>query len=370
MRAELITQRADFDNLADSWNSLLAQDAQCPTGMDATGSHEWASAVIDTFLQDGQWIVVVAVDESGIAGILPLYWTRHRWPKAGRGMLDALTEVNGGRNGFLLRPGSEETALSTMVTCLRSRIKWDRLNLRLVSGSRSASWLGDLCARENMLFVKGGADAKAATSPYLALPDDLEGYLRSLNASFRWQLQRRERRLRDAGAIQLEIVETPEQVSRYLAAVDEIERQSWKEDAGSSITARDWEHRFYQALLPRVAASGLLLSTLLRLDRRPIAYQMVTAFGETASLLKTSYVQDLRAYSPGIVLQWMQLREIHARGFRSFDFMGACEPYKLRWTESVYSRHTYCLFNRSLAGRIAEARHKVGSAVKHRVSRA
>lgn len=364
MRTELITRREAFDRLGPAWNALLADDVECPSGMDATSGFEWAAALIDAFLEEGQWVVVVASDDSGVAGILPLFWSRYRWEEAGAGVLAALTELNGGRNGFVVREGAEE-ALDAMLACLDEELPgWDRLNLRLVSGSRSEALLERLCARNGIKFTKGGADEKAATSPYLLLPDDLDEYLRGFNPKFRQEVQRRDRRMREQGQLQLRILEKPEEVDATWLAIQEIERLSWKEEAGTSLTASDWQERFHERLVPYAADSGQLACAVLELDDKPVAYSLALCFGGVASGLKTSYVQSLHAQAPATVLARLFMTELRARGFKAFDFMGACEAHKLRWTGSTYTRHTYTLFSKGIGGAVAQMRHRVGSMLK------
>lgn len=369
MRTELITRREDFDRLRPSWNALLAQDAACPTGMDATGGFEWAAALIDAFLKDGQWLVAVTTDEQGVAGILPLFWSRHRWPDAGDGALAALTELNGGRNGFLLRDGSEE-ALSAIMTCLRTELPvWDRFNLRLTAGSRSEACFESLCAKEGLRYVKGGAEEKAAVSPYLMLPDDLDEYLRVFNPKFRQEALRRDRRIRERGQMQMRIFAEPEETAELWSAIEQIEKLSWKEEAGSSLTASDWQERFHKCLLPHAAAAGQLSCAVLTLDDAPVAYSLALCFQGVACGLKTSYVQDLHSFAPATVLARLFMIELRARGNLAFDFMGACEAHKLRWTDSTYSRYTCGVFNQGIGGAVAQVRHRVGSLLKRGLAR-
>jgi hypothetical protein len=365
----LITRREDFDRLSPSWNALLAQDAVCPTGLDATGGFEWAAALIDAFLKDSQWLVAVAADEQGVAGILPLFWSRHRWPEAGDGVLAALTELNGGRNGFLLREGSEQ-ALSAIMACLRTDLPgWDRLNLRLTSGSRSEALFESLCAKEGMRYVKGGSEENAAVSPYLMLPDDLDEYLRGFNPKFRQEALRRDRRIREQGRVQMRVFTRPEEAAELWAAIEQIERLSWKEEAGSSLTASDWQERFHKCLLPHAAKSGRLACAVLTLDDAPVAYSLALCFEGVACGLKTSYVQGLHSFAPATVLARLFMIELRARGILAFDFMGACEAHKLRWTDSTYSRCTYGLFNQGIGGTVAQVRHRVGSLLKRGLAR-
>lgn len=356
LRIEVLADRAALDHISDAWNALALEDATPPLGQDATATYEWHRALLDAFLpDDGRWLVLVARDDRGLAGILPVYRSQLRKGLARPGEIAVLTELFGGRNGFLVR-SSDASVLQALLRHLIDHVDgWDSLRMHLVCGSRSERMLTAALGGTGTFVVA------EEVSPILTMPDDLDDYLRSLQPSFRSELRRREKRLHEAGSLEFEMFDSPARTAEYWQAVQEIERQSWKEAAGSALTASLEQQRFYQALLPRAAAAGQWLSGLLRLDGRPVAYRMSVVFAGTAIGLKTSYVQDMKAYSPATVLQWMYLREIHRRGIRVFDFTGLCEPHKTRWTDDTYTLRTHRIFRRSPGGQLARLRHELGA---------
>lgn len=352
MRLELISERAAFDRLAESWGALLSEDCTAPAGMDATNTFEWASSLLDTFLAGAEWFVAVARDSAGVAGLLPVYR-----PSPGRGpfatrFLAVFSELYGGRNGFLVRRG-DASVLGKLVDCLQQEVpEWDALRVRVVGGSRSEKMLGDLTAQAAFAT----RDAAAETSPILTMPDALEAWISSMKPSFRTELRRRERRLREAGALGFELFTDPADVSRFWDAVTTIERQSWKQAAGTSINCRPEQDRFYRAMLPRAAESGQWLSALLSLDGRPIAYRLSIAHREVALGLKTSFVDDLRKYSPASVLQWVYLQHVHGLGIRCFDFSGNAEDHKMQWTTDTYGIRAVQIFRPNARASLARLR--------------
>jgi hypothetical protein len=358
LKIETLSERSGIQALAGEWNALVQADAAAPHGLDATSTFEWHAALLDAFLPGGdRWQVLVASDARGLAGILPLYWCRagQRLPRTRE--IALLTELSGGRNGFLVREGDPAILRELLMHLCGAIQGWDSLRFHVTQGSRSERMLHAALRGTGCHCPVVGKEV----SPILHMPEDLGAYLRTLKPGFRAELQRREKRLRAVGELKVEMVDTPGQVASYLAAVDEIERQSWKEGAGSSITARPWEHGFYKALLPRAAANGQLLSGLLSIDGRPVAYRMSVSFAGTAVALKSSYVQDMRAFAPATVLQWLYLREMHRRGIRVFDFTGLCEAHKTRWTDDTYTLLTHRLYRKSFWGRLAHLRQRLGA---------
>jgi CelD/BcsL family acetyltransferase involved in cellulose biosynthesis len=74
----------------------------------------------------------------------------------------------------------------------------------------------------------------------------------------------------------------------------------------------------------------MLSAHVLRLDGRPLAYILGVAAGDGAFLdLKESFDASYAQYSPGHVLKRFAMETLIARGVGIYDFMRACEPYKL-----------------------------------------
>lgn len=361
MKIEVIRRRGDIDKLYSDWNAFLRDDSRTPDGMDITSGFEWTTSLLDAFLgEEVPWFVLVASDARGVAGILPMYRVRSSggsvWPRD----IAPMTQLYGGRNGFLLRTDAPH-ALRAMLRYLHRSIDgWHSMHLRVVDGSRSERALDD--ALNGALSCMEPYNRE--TSPFVRLPDDLDTYLGSLKTGFRTELQRRERRLRDVGRLEFRVYDSPEQVDAYWKDIISVELQSWKEAAGSSITRKAEQDRFYRTLLPRAAGAGQLLGGLLLLDDRPIAYRLSVVSGDTALGLKTSYAENVKAFAPATVLQWMYLREMHRRGLRVFDFTGTCDPHKMRWGCDTYAQTTYRIYRQSVGGALAQVGRRALSAVR------
>ena len=138
-----------------------------------------------------------------------------------------------------------------------------------------------------------------------------------------------------------------------------IERNSWKHAAGTSISRKPEQDRFYQALLPHAARAGQWLSALLTLDGEPIAHRLSIAENGVALGLKTSYVDTMKKYSPASVLQWIYLQHVHKLGIRCFDFSGETESHKMQWTSNTYSLTGMRLFRSTARGQFARLRNQM-----------
>lgn len=358
MRIDYIDSRRGLEPIQGAWSEILRQRAGAPPGMDVTAGFEWAEALRESFLADVGWFVLVARDDRGVAGVLPLYRASAAARNARSGEIAALTELYSGRAGFLVRDGTVDVLQSMLAFLGRGAVRWSACTFTVVGGSHS----DDILRRS----VDGAWEMETLneeSSPYICLPDRFDDYVRALESAHRTEVRRRAKKFATLGEADFVVYDGSSEVGQLWSDVLEIERLSWKEKAGSSITANPAQQRFYEALLPKAAKSGNLLSAVLYLNGRPIAHALCVAHGDAASLLKTSFVDELKPHAPGMVLIWQYLHMIHERGLRTFDLMGRCEAYKMRWTSSTYSRKTIRLFNRNLSGRIERLRHRAGTVI-------
>jgi CelD/BcsL family acetyltransferase involved in cellulose biosynthesis len=67
-------------------------------------------------------------------------------------------------------------------------------------------------------------------------------------------------------------------------------------------------------------------------------------------LLKTGFDPAYRALSPGMLLRLEMIERAFALGLRSYEFLGADEPWKLDWTRSLREHVELKAFAPSAAG--------------------
>jgi Acetyltransferase (GNAT) domain len=174
-------------------------------------------------------------------------------------------------------------------------------------------------------------------SPFL----DTEGAFTSwenarLSSSHRGTMRRRQRRLSELGELSFEISDGRQ---RLTALVDEgfaLEASGWKGRAGTAIRSRPAVHAFYRDFASLAAELGILRLLFLRLDGRPIAFQLAIEDQHVMSSLKTAFDEQYRACSPGVLINRAAIQYCFAHpDIQRFDFHGEAEKAKLEWTDST-----------------------------------
>jgi CelD/BcsL family acetyltransferase involved in cellulose biosynthesis len=358
LAAQLHGNGNDFADLAPHWDRILRSCDQGIRGPDATCSAVWAQALAATLLKDRAVQTLVVSAGSAPVAIIPSYReSRAGFPLARR-ELRLITTAYCGRGGLLVSDDDSELTQYTLRQLKKEIPAWDVFVFDAVENSRSHAAIVRAAQRLSWPLRCIGA----SESPFIELAPQWQTMLAGLPKKMRWTIRKSERDLSALGRLEYCEVTDAADVPTLIETVYEIERKSWKEGSGTSITAHAPQQRFYEVFAGLAARHAMLSAHVLRLDGRPLAYILGVAAGDAAFLdLKESFDASYAQYSPGHVLKRFAMETLIARGVLIYDFMGACEPYKLRWTDRRYRRLTLALYKRSFRGSLQFARAALGA---------
>jgi CelD/BcsL family acetyltransferase involved in cellulose biosynthesis len=317
----------------------------------------WAQALTHTLLKQDDLRTLVVSEGNEVVAVVPTYATQVAAPPFGRKELRIITEAHGGRRGLLVRNDDARLVEYTLETLARGLAPWDVLLFSVVEGSSSHETLLAMARRRAVRMRCVGVNE----APYIELGDSWDNLLAALPKKMRWTIRKSEKDLAARGRLEYDEITTPAAVPMLMENIFAIERKSWKEASGTSITAQTRQQEFFNAFVQLAAESGRLSAHLLRLDGAPLAYILGVSAGDGVFLdLKESFDADWSEQSPGHVLKRFAFERLISKGVRQYDFMGKCEPYKMRWTDRTYRSLTLALFNGTLSGHFAYLRSRVG----------
>jgi len=346
---EVLPALQSWAELRAAWDDCVARQSAGIQDLDITAGIDWAMTLWETHLGAGDIQILILRQGGECAGILPLYRSGKRVRRIPCRNLSQLPEIYAGRAGFLLREPNPE-ALQQMFTYVRTQIPaWDVLTITLLRGSVHEKLFLELAAANGLATRV----IEVQFSPYISLQKDWEQHFASLPKKFRSTIRNGEKRLRERGELSYREYRTPQEAEEFNSAVEEIEQDSWKEAAGTSIASNPVHAAFHRAITIRAAAHGFFSGHLLLHDQHPVAYVMGLLYNGVFLDLKESYRNTFREMSPGHVLKSFLFARLYEQQATLFDFMGRCEEYKMKWTDKTYCRSTYLLFNNTARGTLA-----------------
>jgi len=185
-----------------------------------------------------------------------------------------------------------------------------------------------------------------------------DAYLADRDGALREVIRRKTARLeRDGGALtMIGAGSTVAEVEAGIADYEAVYAASWK--------GTEPFPDFQPTLMRKLAEAGWLRLALLHVGAQPIAAQLWTLAGGTATVLKLAHDQHFDKQSPGTVLTAFAVRTLMNGGaIERLDFGRGDDPYKRGWT----TRRTPHIGVRSvsLARRpLSVARHLLGAAIR------
>jgi CelD/BcsL family acetyltransferase involved in cellulose biosynthesis len=337
----VVTQYDECESLRVPWNEIVATQSSDILQLDVTNTFEWAMTLWRNHLGGEKQKVLILEADGEVVGVLPIYQFRKQVHGLPCRVIAPFTELYSGRCGFLLRdPRSSQ--IGALLGALNEAVtEWDVFQFTVVDGSAQQKELRTW-QQESGLECE---QISKQTSPYIELQENWDQHLTTLPKKFRSTIRNGERRMRERGRLKYRELRDNANIDYFAAASLEIERESWKEAAGTSLSANPLQESFHSELLRRAAQNGWLCGHILLLDGEPVSYIYGLLYNGIFFDLKESYKSRYREMSPGHVLKAFAFESLYAHKARIYDFMGACEKYKMNWTDKTYSRTSYLVYN-------------------------
>lgn len=347
-------QTAIAEHRAD-WNRLVRESDSLATGQDATSTIEWFETLLESFAETATAQVVVQTDGGRVTGLLPVVQGNRSLP--GR-VLSSPTSLYGGRNGLLVEDDDPLHMRHLLAGLDRACGDWAELRLWLPEGSPSM----DLLSAGPRPF----SCSEVIESPWFPLADSSDAFWKACSRNTREQIRKSRSKLQARGTYACRMLTTVQDADALLEAVLEIERESWKETAGTAVTRKPQQINFYRHLFPRAMREGLLIGAVLYLDGQPIAHHFGLLRQQVFSCLKHSQKLSFDDARPSYLLNRYLIDALIERGVRRFDYMGQVEWHKMRWSAatSTYRRRACTLYRDGWRGRLAHELHQLKANTK------
>jgi CelD/BcsL family acetyltransferase involved in cellulose biosynthesis len=191
-------------------------------------------------------------------------------------------------------------------------------------------------------------------APTISIAGTLEDYERGLEPHLSTELRRRRRRLEAQGRVTLDVsTACGSELAARLAEGFAIEAAGWKGAQGTAIGSHARLRAFYTEVARWAAARGWLVLAFLRLEGRPIAFDLCLEHARAHYLVKTGYDPAFAAFGPGKLLRHGMIARAFRLGLERYEFLGDEEPWKLEWTATTRPRELVQAFAPSVTGRLS-----------------
>lgn len=331
-----INRSIALGELAPEWEGLADRCSAWPCQYPG-----WLQAWFAAFGR-GSLEVLTAWTEGSLTGVIPLLRRI--------GSLRSPTNWHTARFGMLAAGPEEQAALA------------DALLRRSVPVRLSSIQEGDPTSSEVRRSAKASGYRMVRRalppSPYLQTSGAKALWWETLSPRMRRELRRRRRKLEQRGTLVLDVRETTGRSDVFLEEGFAIEGSGWKERKGTAIRSRTQTLGFYRRMARWAAGRGVLRLAFLRLDGRPIAFDLALEDARSHYLLKTGFDRRFASFAPGQLLRREMIERAFSEGFQTYEFLGIPEPWKLAWTGTTRGREELVVLPRTVRGRLQGVVHR------------
>jgi CelD/BcsL family acetyltransferase involved in cellulose biosynthesis len=300
------------DRLAAEWDEL-ADRAGAPPFVRPGWIAAWWRA-----FGSGRPEIVAVRSEGRLTALIPL--------RRARGVLTSAANLH----TPLFRPIAEDAdaaaALARAVLARRAR----RVSLLYMYSQDVEAFRSAASA-----IRRPAAAGELEASPYVPIEGGWDDFLKGLDTKLLRDLRRRRRRLEEQGAVTIEVSDGREGLDGLLDEGFLLESSGWKAERGTSILSSPETTAFYREVAAWAAGRGILRLAFLRVDGRPLAFQLGFEDGGVYYFMKGGYDPEQRQFAPQKLLVQDLLERAFASGLASFEFLGEGESWKLEWTDAL-----------------------------------
>jgi CelD/BcsL family acetyltransferase involved in cellulose biosynthesis len=298
---------------------------------------------------DGELMIVVVLAGDDVRAIAPLQITPQRW--LGReyrclGFLGHPAEVD---RPLLIAPEPSPASALIADYLMALRARWDCVVLHEQPAEHP--FPAELARR----LSEAGLHATLSSGPLCPRVDvsgRWEDYLKRLSRGQRKSARRHELRLRSAGDLALETVDSDDGVAAAFERYLRLEQRSWKPAAGLGVAKTSAHRAFWRTLVSRFASRSGVQFRFLTLGGHDIAGTFGLLWNGCYYSLHIVHDRDWADYSPGYVLTHLELQQAFARtDCRWVDYLGGFLANKRGWATEQRPTQTLYAHPRDLRGR-------------------
>jgi CelD/BcsL family acetyltransferase involved in cellulose biosynthesis len=250
-------------------------------------------------------------------------------------------------------PDDRERAVRLFASSLlEDRSSWDVLEFdKLAPDTGTASFMSSAAAAGGLRSTT----AIAGVSPYADLPATFDAYIASLSKSTRRHLRQDMNRIqRLQPPARFERVETEDGLDRAMEALERMHQARWQRKGYSGVFARPEDVRFHRSVTRQLLHSGHLRMYTLSVGEEIIAVKYGFRIADTFEAYVSSFDEERASLGPSRLLVAHAIEQSILEGATRFDYLEGAEPYKYAWCPQQMNDLRLRVYNRTVAGRLAE----------------
>jgi hypothetical protein len=169
--------------------------------------------------------------------------------------------------------------------------------------------------------------------------------------------KQRAKLLLENAELRLKVLRQPNEMAPAVVQFAKLESQGWKAKIGTAIHPNTPQGRFYQALLEQASLSGEAVVYQYLMGDAVVAMNLCLLRHGTLVVLKTSYDESIKSYSPAFLLREAELQLFFKeRQIKRVEYFGRLMDWHTKFTTQKRTLHHLTIYRWPLLKKISEIR--------------
>jgi CelD/BcsL family acetyltransferase involved in cellulose biosynthesis len=243
----------------------------------------------------------------------------------------------------------------------------DQLQVDEISQSALRSGQLGLClslsiTQVDPLFAPLGEDSSVnrhdayIDTAWVDIAGSFEDYWAARGKNLRQNMRKQRNKLQaDGVSIEMRVINDPNELCDAISRYGELESRSWKAQEGTAIRADNDQGRFYTALFTAAAEKGEAVVYEYLFDGKTVASNLCLRRGGTMVILKTTYDESIKAFSPAFMLNEELIQTLFAeQQVQRLEYYGRVMEWHTRWTDKQRTLYHLTTFRHPLIKQLVQ----------------
>jgi CelD/BcsL family acetyltransferase involved in cellulose biosynthesis len=337
-----VTSLQEFIPLKERWDDLLQNSNQNVVHL----THAWFLSWWESFQGSHQLYILAVENHKGqLIAIAPLLRGRCRYRGVPVQIISFMVNGHSPSADLILRKDQAVEGFKAVFAHLEADRDWDLLIFdKLSTEGHTYRLLIDYLKHSS--YHTGLQDN--IDTPFVLIDSSWETFLRTRTPRFRKTLRNKLNRATRSGDFTCERILIPNRHHPALNDMISISSKSWKNAAGTDLTADSAGRSFYMHICDRFGPLGSVTLWMLRKNVEPVAFELHLAFNRTAYPLRADYDDSFKQYSPGSLLEANILETLFRESIvQEYNSCGHSYDYLMNWTDQTRKHRNVEIFNRN-----------------------
>lgn len=196
---------------------------------------------------------------------------------------------------------------------------------------------------------------------WIDIQGSFEEYWNARGKNLRQNMRKQRVKLQSDGvSATMRVIRSPEAMAEAVAQYGRLESSGWKAQGGTAIHPDNAQGRFYRDLLEKAALRNEAVVYEYLFDDRVVAMNLCLERNGVLVVLKTTYDESIKAFSPAFLLRQDELEELHRTSpvTKRLEYYGRLMEWHTRWTDNKRTLYHLTMYRWPLVKKLAGRRRQ------------